>query len=176
MIYAYDYDDRMDILERFAPLHGITEIQELRVLTQRIMDLPEPEQGPRGLVMWACCIRQNDPGEKMLRNIPPIEVYVTAEEKPSHYSGWGPTIQTTAYQNNKRSKEIKIFTNNHGNLVLCDTYDEACRHYNAKVDSYLHWTQITLEHRTQFLQNRLRELREAHIGGHIAETVVTPDA
>lgn len=151
------------------------QVMDFAELRDRILMQPEGEQN---LVMWATCLRQNDPGEKILRNIPPILVYVTLISEPNpfaHINGQ-PAVKyhLHAVDNAKRNKEIKIYTNNHGDLILCDMQEEATRYYNRVIDVYIKSTRDALKSRTQYLEDKISSLHGFRIAGSIVEEVISP--
>lgn len=155
MIYTNEYD---------AP----QPIVALRELHNRVAELESNE-----LEMWACCFKANDPADKILRNISPVQVVVSIVEEEVRYRGRVHILK--AYEQNGyasgRRKAIKIDSaNSHGDLLLCDTYEECVRVYNLMVQKELEYTERILASRTAYLQNRISELRNSLIPGYISET------
>lgn len=168
MIYGNDYEIRRI---------GGFEVIDYKELIERILSQPDDED-PKHLVMWATCLRQNDPGEKILRNIAPTLVYVTVKSEPSRYAHLPHHAaiihELEVSDNAKRNKKIKLYTNNHGDLTLADLYDEAVRYYNRKVDHYLKHTREALKARTEYMEGRINELASFRIAGFILEEVISP--
>lgn len=143
--------------------------ERITVLKDRVIQSEDNQ-----LIMWATCFKQNDPGEKVLRNIPPVQVVVTTVEEINRHSRIDLFLK--AYEQDGylggRRKEIKITSsNNHGDLIICDTYRECVETYNNIIRRELERAKEVLVSRTAYINSRIKLLESSFVPGFVVEEV-----
>lgn len=129
--------------------------------------------GEEGLTKWATCFKQNDPGDKVLRNIKPMQIRLVLVENPRYHASSSLSVRyiLKAYENDRyeygRRKEVKIESNNsHGHLTITDTIEEASRCYNLKIRNMLSTSEVTLERRIKEMSKSIEFLKDSILPGY----------
>lgn len=101
----------------------------------------------QSIVVWACCFSQQDPMQRVLRHVSPLEVVLTMEKTIELYRS--PQRKIVARPNTQRRRaQLLVETQEEkGDLVFADTEKECHAFYQQVIQDHLDSFAIVIEKR-----------------------------